>query len=88
MIRYLLLPGDTADAFPLNKDEIVDTDKDGVGDTKDSDDDGDGWADATDFKPLDPLEWVDTDGNGVGDCLVFPENAYFLRKEGSEGSFS
>ena len=37
---------DTADAFPLDKNETLDTDGDGTGNNADTDDDGDGVADA------------------------------------------
>ena len=45
---------DADDAFPLDPDETVDTDGDGVGNNADGDDDGDGVADADDPHPLDP----------------------------------
>ncbi|HAO56479.1 MAG TPA: hypothetical protein DCR03_12750, partial [Gammaproteobacteria bacterium] len=38
--------GDNSDAFPLDSTESVDTDNDGVGNNTDTDDDGDGYADA------------------------------------------
>ena len=44
----------------------MDTDKDGVGDTKDSDDDGDGVADSHDALPLDPTQHLDSDGDKIG----------------------
>jgi gliding motility-associated-like protein len=47
--------------------QIVDTDRDGVPDTIDIDDDGDGIVDINDAFPLDPTEWRDTDGDGIGD---------------------
>ena len=43
---------DTADAFPLDDSETLDTDADGVGNNTDTDDDGDGIADADDLFPL------------------------------------
>ena len=49
---------DTADAFPLNKDESVDTDGDGIGNNADTDDDGDGILDAADPDPLAPSSFV------------------------------
>ncbi|MGQ0733782.1 MAG: PxKF domain-containing protein, partial [Acidobacteriota bacterium] len=58
---------DAADAFPLDPRESVDTDRDGIGNNADLDDDGDGVPDTTDAFPLDPSESVDTDGDGVGD---------------------
>ncbi|MFQ5644408.1 MAG: sulfatase-like hydrolase/transferase [Thiogranum sp.] len=57
---------DTADAFPLDPAESVDTDGDGIGNNADTDDDGDGVDDTLDAFPLDPAESVDTDGDGIG----------------------
>ena len=45
---------DASDAFPLDNSEAVDTDLDGIGNNADTDDDGDGVADAEDSAPLDP----------------------------------
>jgi hypothetical protein len=45
---------DTADAFPLDSTEHVDTDGNGVGNNADVDDDGDGVDDTADAFPLDP----------------------------------
>jgi hypothetical protein len=45
----------------------VDTDRDGIGNNADSDDDGDGVADSSDAFPLDSSESVDTDSDGIGD---------------------
>lgn len=42
------------DAFPEDASEYLDTDGDGIGNNADSDDDGDGVADANDAYPLDP----------------------------------
>ena len=44
-----------------------DTDNDGLANTIDRDDDGDGLHDYGDYFPLDPHEWSDTDRDGVGD---------------------
>ena len=44
-----------------------DTDGDGVANTLDRDDDGDGFPDGADTFQLDPAEWADADGDGVGD---------------------
>ena len=59
--------GDRFDALPLNKDEQLDTDLDGIGNNADDDDDGDGVNDDEDAFGLDKDESVDTDGDGVGD---------------------
>jgi hypothetical protein len=66
---------DLTDRFPLDPNEWVDTDGDGVGNNADADDDGDGYDDATDRFPLDPTEWLDTDGDGIGDNADTPFNA-------------
>ena len=58
---------DSEDAFPVDPEESVDTDGDGVGNNADQDDDGDGYGDQEDQFPLDPTEWLDSDGDGVGD---------------------
>ncbi|WP_240464802.1 thrombospondin type 3 repeat-containing protein, partial [Paraferrimonas sp. SM1919] len=57
---------DSADAFPLDPNESVDTDNDGVGNNADTDDDGDGVADSEDDFPLDPnaSDATDVDGDG------------------------
>jgi gliding motility-associated-like protein len=47
--------------------QIVDTDRDGVPDTIDIDDDGDGIVDINDAFPTNPSEWKDTDRDGTGD---------------------
>ena len=57
---------DTADAFPLDKNETLDTDGDGTGNNADTDDDADGVADTADAFPLDKNETLDTDGDGTG----------------------
>ena len=44
-----------------------DTDRDGVPDSNDPDDDNDGFADELDAFPLNPNEQLDTDGDRVGD---------------------
>ena len=45
---------DEEDDFPLDKDESVDTDKDGIGNNADPDDDNDGIDDENDLDPTDP----------------------------------
>lgn len=46
-----------------------DTDKDGIADALDDDDDGDGIDDSTDAFPLDPDAYMDTDRDGISDAL-------------------
>ena len=55
------------DAFPFTSSEYIDTDNDGVGNTADLDDDGDGEPDASDAFPLNDAVQKDTDGDGIGD---------------------
>jgi hypothetical protein len=57
---------DTADVFPLDKTETIDTDGDGIGNNADTDDDADGVLDTADAFPLDKTETLDTDADGVG----------------------
>lgn len=45
---------------------LKDTDKDGLADQDDPDDDNDSSPDKTDKFPLDKSEWEDTDGDGIG----------------------
>jgi Thrombospondin type 3 repeat len=61
------IPNDR-DAFPLDKKESVDTDGDGVGDNKDTDDDNDGVPDATEARRGTDTKRVDSDGDGVNDA--------------------
>jgi len=63
------------DQFPNNANEFWDTDKDGVGDNTDTDDDGDTWSDSYELTPkgewqrtTNPLK-VDSDGDGLNDNL-------------------
>lgn len=58
---------DGVDAFPLDKNEWADTDRDGLGDNIDADDDADGVPDLTDVFPLDSSESSDNDKDGIGD---------------------
>jgi len=58
---------DKVDIFPLNKDEYLDSDNDGIGNNADPDDDNDGLTDIEeDINGTDPLK-ADTDGDGVND---------------------
>ena len=53
-----------------------DSDRDGVPDIIDTDDDGDGTLDTADAFPLNPMESVDTDNDGVGNNTdAFPADA-------------
>jgi hypothetical protein len=58
---------DIVDAFPADKLEQYDTDKDGLGNYADDDDDGDGVIDELDDAPLDDEIQVDKDHNGFDD---------------------
>ena len=58
---------DTEDAFPLDAEEYIDRDNDGIGDFADPDDDNDGYLDGDDLFPLDPNDWADIDDDGIGD---------------------
>ena len=50
---------DGSDIFPLDSNESVDTDGDGIGNNADNDDDNDGQLDADDESPLDAFPWDD-----------------------------
>ena len=57
----------TADAFPTNSSESIDTDGDGIGNNADTDDDNDGLTDTQEIaNGTNPLN-ADTDGDGVND---------------------
>lgn len=65
---------DTADAFPLDKSEWVDTDNDGIGDNTDTDDDNDNWFDVDELECgtdlLDSSDTpLDTDNDQIADCI-------------------
>jgi hypothetical protein len=67
---------DSADAFPLDATETVDTDSDGTGNNADTDDDNDGVEDTSDAFPLDAGEASDSDNDGVGNNSdAFPDDA-------------
>ena len=58
---------DVDDAFPLDPNEWVDTDGDGIGDNTDLDDDGDNVTDILDDFPLDPYRWDKGDDDSSDD---------------------
>ena len=55
------------DKFPLDTNEAIDFDNDGIGDNADSDDDNDGVSDDQDLYPLDDRYALDTDSDGIPD---------------------
>ena len=55
------------DVFPFDSSEALDTDKDGIGNNADADDDGDNVIDSNDTWPLDRRYSSDTDGDGLPD---------------------
>ncbi|MDA9315875.1 glycine rich domain-containing protein, partial [Pseudomonadales bacterium] len=66
---------DTADAFPLEATESIDTDLDGIGNNADTDDDNDGVADAVDSCPsVANADQSDTDLDGFGDACDTDDN--------------
>ena len=67
---------DTSDDLPLDVNETLDTDSDGIGNNADLDDDGDTIADADELTAgTNPL-LADSDGDGVNDNLdAFPNDA-------------
>lgn len=75
-----------ADSFPLDPEESIDTDGDGIGNNTDPDDDNDGVLDENDDLPLDPADSVDTDGDGTGDNSdAFPDNPLYTMDSDSDG---
>jgi hypothetical protein len=75
---------DGCDVFPLDPEEWFDTDKDGIGNNADTDDDGDGVLDINDSSPLDPMN--DSDGDGVANIDdMYPENSLYVRDSDSDG---
>lgn len=71
-IKVEVLPWEKEGDNPANNivykelEVFADTDRDGVGNKDDSDDDNDGVPDAKDKFPLDRTESVDTDGDNIG----------------------
>ena len=76
---------DTEDDFPLDPDESVDTDGDGLGDNEDDDDDGDGVPDSEDMDPLDPAIGGDTTAPSAPTYLnlTAQDNGIFIKWEAS-----
>ena len=60
----------SADVFPDDVNEWLDTDSDGTGDNTDDDDDADGTLDVNDAFPLDICADTDTDGDGQPDTMT------------------
>ncbi len=58
---------DSIDAFPHDPTEWKDTDHDGIGDNKDTDDDNDGLSDTDELKYGTDPDNPDTDGDGIPD---------------------
>ena len=58
---------DKNDSAPLDPNTGLDTDGDGIPDSRDPDDDNDGVRDENDAFPRDPNESLDYDGDGIGD---------------------
>ena len=65
--RFLALLDEESQRFRAVADTGLDYDGDGITNTVDPDDDGDGVPDRDDAFPGNPLEWADTNGNGRGD---------------------
>ncbi|MBU1992138.1 MAG: PKD domain-containing protein [Patescibacteria group bacterium] len=71
-ISIKLVPWDIEIDDPSNNTASIsatvhqDTDKDGIANSEDPDDDGDGVEDGEDSFPLDGNEWEDTDGDNTG----------------------
>ena len=65
-----------ADVFPLDATEWLDTDLDGIGNNRDTDDDGDSISDVDEIQNgMNPF-LADTDGDGVNDDIdVFPTDS-------------
>jgi len=61
---------DDLDIFPLDPNETIDTDSDGVGNNADTDDDGDGIEDASDPFPLDYWNGFTVEINGENITLM------------------
>ena len=60
----------SADVFPDDVNEWLDTDSDGTGDNTDTDDDADGTLDVDDAFPLDVCADTDTDGDSRPDSMT------------------
>ena len=68
----------------VSRAEDIDTDSDGIFNTMDTDDDGDGVADENDSSPLDPTN--DSDDDGVANNNdAYPENNLYSQDSDSDG---
>lgn len=72
-VKVMIIPWDSGDDDPSNNiversiTVVADTDRDGIPNVSDSDDDNDGVSDENDAFPTDSSETVDTDGDKIGD---------------------
>ena len=75
----------TADVFPDDVNEWVDTDSDGTGNNADTDDDGDGTLDVDDAFSLDECADTDSDSDGKPDTLVAGCTSTLVRDDDDDG---
>lgn len=83
---------DSQDMFPLNPNEFLDTDNDGLGNNLDPDDDNDGISDELDLFPLDPTRGADlsggtdSDNDGISDEQdAFPNDGEEIMDSDQDG---
>ncbi len=69
---------DAADAFPLEREEWADADRDRIGDNFDADIDGDGRADDRNGNGIPDNRETDRDGDGIADADAIPWDAFPL----------
>ncbi|HOD81067.1 MAG TPA: DUF5060 domain-containing protein [Phycisphaerae bacterium] len=67
---------DVRDAFPLEREETADADRDRIGDGMDADVDGDGRADDLNKNGVPDNEETDWDGDGVPNASAIPWDAF------------
>jgi hypothetical protein len=67
---------DTADAFPLEREEWQDRDGDRIGDNLDADIDADGVADDRNDNGIPDNEETDWDGDGIKNAAAIPWDAF------------